>query len=441
MRFTVAVLTLSVLMLASDAGYAQLNTTFGDVFNEILVNRLQLSPGPHGRHFFPGARLADSVLTPALNDLVVANTSSFPLNSTGVGLTFDLSSGIPVPVAGSLGPIFSETRQTLGKGKLSVGFNYTHLALTKLRGLPTEDVRFTFTHQDVSSPPDTILGDAVNESDYIDVYLDMHVTADIYALYASYGVGQHLDVGLAIPISTVRLNGTALAVINSYTYGHEGQANHNFGSDSLNPVLETRVPYDKDAAGIGDIALRVKYDFPEGSGFDVGAVLLELRLPTGKKDDFLGSGRTRIKAVGIFSKSFDQFTPHINIAYQQSPSDKISDEIQYALGFDQRLVPGFSFAADLLGTLQLNTDKTIKLAPGSVPILFTVNRVGPGQYVRNINRSNVPDSPSDNTVSLSMGFRFQPSDQIELLGNVIVPLNDGGLRATVAPTIGVAISM
>jgi hypothetical protein len=41
---------------------------------------------------------------------------------------------------------------------------------------------------------------------------------------------------------------------------------------------------------------------------------------------------------------------------------------------------------------------------------------------------------------LAMGIRFTPSEHLLLLGNIIVPLNDGGLRSNVAPTVGESVN-
>jgi hypothetical protein len=40
----------------------------------------------------------------------------------------------------------------------------------------------------------------------------------------------------------------------------------------------------------------------------------------------------------------------------------------------------------------------------------------------------------------SFGFRAAPSDRIMFLGNVLLSLNDGGLRSSVAPTIGATLT-
>jgi hypothetical protein len=40
---------------------------------------------------------------------------------------------------------------------------------------------------------------------------------------------------------------------------------------------------------------------------------------------------------------------------------------------------------------------------------------------------------------VSVGFRFAPSDNTNILLNALVPLNNAGLRAPIAPTVGISI--
>lgn len=416
------------------AGYAQLNKQFSNIFSEILDKRLRRSVGLHGMHFIEASKEADRLLTPALNSLVVGNISSFPLSSTIPAVTFDFSTGVPVSITETLGPIFSETAQTIGKGRIGIGFNYSYLSLSKYRGLSTEDMRFTFVHQDITQ--DSTLGDNPTENDVIDMLLGLDVNANIFALYATAGVTNNLDVGVAIPIINVSLSGTAVAVINSYTFGRLGQAFHYFGGDSLHPVLNTRVPYDASATGIGDIAVRIKYTIARGRNIDAAA-LVDVRLPTGKEEKFLGTGKTNVKILGILSARVSDFAPHLNFGYEKRSADFQSDRFEFRAGFDHKVLSSLTFAFDLLGTIDVNSSKAIKLFPGTRTV---IDEVPNGEYAREIDLSNIPERDNDNTYSVSAGFKYAPSERVVLLVNLLVPMNDGGLRSSVAPTVGLSMN-
>lgn len=413
---------------------AQVNTVFKNIFDQFLIDDLQLSPGKHGNHFRRAARLADSLLTPALNNLIASNVSSFPLASTSVGVSFDFSTGQPISIVESLGPIFAETGRTLGRGKVNAGVNYTYLGLSNFRGLKTEDMRFTFTHVDLTD--NDMLGDEPNESDIMDVTLGLDANASIFAFFATMGVTKNLDIGVAIPTINVSLSGDATALVSSFTFAAIDTANHHFGSDPLNPVLEKTRNYKETASGIGDLTVRVKYSFLQGAGFNLAA-LLDVRLPTGNKEDFLGTGKTNARLIGILSRKFNDFTPHLNLGYEYRGAELDSDEFEFAAGFDHKLVSGLTFAIDILGEFDLQKEEAISLFPGTE----TITDQAIGQNVRKVDLSNIPERDNDSVINAAFGLRFAPSERVILLGNVLVPLNDGGLRSDLAATVGLAISI
>ncbi|MBP1649392.1 MAG: hypothetical protein H6Q30_2837, partial [Bacteroidetes bacterium] len=170
-----ALATLLLVVLSVEAAQAQLNTVFNSVFHTILTDRLILSPGTHANHFVDAAARAESLLVPALNGLIVGNISSFPLSSTTPGVSFDFSGGQLVSVQEAAGPIFADRATTIGKGRINFGFNATFLDMSRVRGVETEKMRFTFTHEDLDG--DGTLGgpdaQTATEADVIDVTMGM----------------------------------------------------------------------------------------------------------------------------------------------------------------------------------------------------------------------------------------------------------------------------
>ncbi len=422
-------------LLWANASHAQINKVFNNVFREILEQRLSLSPGVHGEHFLEAADLASGLLAPALNGLIASNVAAFPISSATVAtLTFNIDAGRPASSTESLGPILAETAETLGKNKINLEFNYTYLNLAKFRGVPTGDIRFTFTHQDVTN--DGTLGESPNESDTIDLFPGVDVDAGVLAFVATWGVTNDLDFGIAVPIINLRMRGSATSIVNSFTFQNLGAANHHFGADATNPVLQTTVPYDESAAGLGDMALRLKCNWLKGESL-YWASLFEVRLPTGDKNDFLGSGKTSLKLYSILSKRIGHFTPHLNLAFDRRNAAFDSDELEFIAGFDQRIVSGVNFALEISGDFDLNERETIKLFPGSVKI---VDRLATGTRERNLKLSNIPDRNNDNTLNAALGIRVAASERLLFLGNVLVPINDAGLRSTFVTTIGLTSS-
>lgn len=455
-RMFVLVYTLWISTGAPEAR-AQLNDTFGEVFDSYLssTGRIALSGTFHGNHFLPAAELAAQQLAPALSSMITSNISSFPLSATQAGVTFDFSTGTPVPLRESLGPIFAETGETLGQDRLHIGFNLSFLSLDSFRGMPVSDMQFTFAHVDQEpQPPFPVEGEQGNtfgnptwEHDTIDLSLDLDVNATLTVLYASYGLSNRLDLGVALPLVQVSMQGTSRAVIDSYTYGKpannpefEGAA-HRFGGDALNPILEAEEPYDASATGIGDLVLRMKYNFGRRAEASYAA-LVDVRLPTGSEDDFLGSGATSVRLLGIASRQFGDFAPHLNVGYDLRLAERDSDEFEFAAGFDHQLTSGVTLAVDVLGSLDLNADESIALFPGTVTLTeFYENELGTGRLNRTIDLSNIPERDYDHVVDASVGMRAAPSDKVLLLFNLLIPLNDGGLRSRVAPTFGATFTL
>lgn len=414
---------------------AQLNRTFENIFKKFLEEGFEVSPGDHANHYLPAASEANSALAPALNSLIAGNIASFPISSSVAGVTFDFSTGQPVAIQGSLGPIFAENAETLGGGQLLVGFSATHLGLDQFRGVPLEDMRFTFLHQDLGQSG---LGDNPNESDVVDITLGLNAEANIFALYARYGVTSNFDVSLAIPFVDVSMEGKARATVESFTFAL-GAANHFFEGDSLNPALQKDVSYKESAAGIGNIALQLKYRLPLDASLGVGA-LIDVRVPTGDEGDFLGTGSASVRGLLLLSRSFGTFNPHLNIGYDYRNAAFDSDELEVTLGFDQKLTEGLTFALDFLGEFDLQKSEAVKLLPGAVVIVDQVPPERRSRTTRIIKRSNIPDQNHDHTINAALGLRIAPTDNFQILGNLIVPLQNDGLRSDIATTLGLALS-
>jgi hypothetical protein len=431
-RICIAIIVLYLLLVVPLS--AQLNTIFDTIFDTILREGFILSPGEHGEHFFPAADLSSEALAPALNTLIVSNISTFPLSSTVPGVGFDFSTGRPVSVRESLGPVFGETAETLGEGRMVLGFNATHLNLNRFRGIPTDQMQFTFTHEDVEEPG---LGDSPNESDILHLNLGLKPRAYIFAFFGTYGIANNFDVSIAIPFVQVTLEGEAHAVIESFTLAALGTANHYFGGDSLNPILDKSVPYSGQANGIGDIAMRFKYRLPFITNIGM-AVLADIRIPTGNENNFLGTASMNVRLTMITSRRFGDFTPHINVGYEFRGSARESDKIVLTGGFDQKIVTGITLSAGFFGLFDLDSDKTIELFPGVVTITDRSPITG-ATHTRYIPLSNVPDRTFDHIMNFSFGMRLALWERFQLV-NVLVPVNEGGLRSGVVPTLGYSLS-
>ncbi len=405
------------------------------IFDYVLEDALELSPGNHANHYLP-SRVASSQRTiDALSNFIGTNVSTFPISSTATGLTFDFSSGVPVPVRTSAGPIFAERAKTLGRSKLNIGANVSYLSLSSVRGVNTEDITVNMFHQDVAGPG---LGDLDFEYDYIALDMNLDLDAVVFATYATYGITDRIDVGVAIPVVNVSMTASPWAQMNSYTYSKNGEADHYFGGSETNPTLNIAVPdVDETATGLGDIAVRAKAHLLQGTNADV-AGLIEARLPTGDEEKFLGTGDASIKLGAIVSGSYNGFNPHANLAYTIRTSDLDRDEVELTFGYDQKLGDKLTIAGEWIGAYEVGAEIAELQFPEPVHI-GPDGSAGNATYV--IPSTSIPSYSADHIINTSFGIKYTPQPNVLLLANLIFPINNGGLRSDVIPTVGVEFNL
>ena len=366
-------------------------------------------------------------LTLFLQSAIALGIANVPAPSAGSGETFRLSAlGVPVrSEEKSLGPIFAERALTLGKGNLLVGANVTDLHFQSLRGISLEDLQLNVMQRDLppAGPP---LGNPTIEQTYLAVTTRMALDARVANLFLSYGVTDRLDLSVLVPIAHLSLSGFSEAEI-VIGEGQDPAAGFSFGGPAGDPRLRdfNEVPPAK-ATGLGDISLRGKYRFSEIESRWGLALLGDLRLPTGREEDFLGSPGAWIQGLGILSlEAGAGFTPHINSGFVFRSGEGQRNAVNFALGFDHRTSDRITFAAEILSQVPL----------GSNPFVQEEVVIGDAQGIQTtILSSNIPtlrDSQFDGAVGVKLRL-----GKLALLGNAIVPLNDGGLRGDVLWTVG-----
>jgi len=453
-----------IFLFAPNQLDAQIEAEFQGLVDKFLTLDID-GPGEHGGHFKPAAEIAKGSLVSSLDQLIASSISSFPLNSTTAGVTFDFSTGQPVSIRESLGPIFAETAKTLGKGKMNFGMNFTSLNFKKLRGLDTREIRFNFYHENVpmsESYRDYInysgerFGDSPNESDVMNVKLDLNLAASIFVFYLTAGITEKLDVSVALPLVGLTLSGTPRATFSSFTLASGGNANHNFGQEEDGtPILSLDYEeFGNETNGglrVGDLALRLKYRILQ-EGLNVGA-LLDVRVPIGGEDISLSTGKSNVRLLALFSKKIDDFTPHLNVGYDYRGDELDSNEFEFVIGFDQKITSGLTFAFDVLGEIDLEDDLVSRdggsrlATQDDITSIFDhkliTNDDGSNQLLlseRLLEDSNIPNI-NDHILNAAFGLRFAPTDRLQILANILVPLNDGGLRPDFATTFGLSLAL
>ncbi|MPZ19039.1 MAG: hypothetical protein GEV06_14160 [Luteitalea sp.] len=356
------------------------------------------TPDDHTRHFVTGTDLTP---VPAeLNAALALQVTTFPVNlawqgrpSTALDGDAEDPARLPVPRSS-----FAERATTLGQDSLSFGFVQQSLHYRALDGLDIEDgeIRFFLQHNDCCGPGDapsspTDLRPAF-ERDVLEEALSVDIDRNVFAFLLNYGVADHLDVGIVVPLVKVDVR-TRVTSRLWRTASANSPTTHKF--DPLE--LQHRTSYASgDAAGLGDLVLHGKYRFLETAGGGMAASL-NVTLPTGEAEELLGSGVTRTEGRVIWSERFGRVGTHVNASYTRStgelpaaydaPADAASadvvrppvdltvpDEIGAVAGVDIPLVRRVAVSADVVmrhlrGLSRLAAGETTfpSRGPGALP--------------------------------------------------------------------------
>lgn len=341
-----------------------------------------------------------------MNNLIGAQVSSFPLGSSAGGFswTFDPALGSFNRVSPSFGPVFSERALTIGKNRLNVGINYQRGTFDNLeaKDLRGGDIKF-YTGANLGT-----FGVFFEDS------LDLKLTTDTVGLFATYGVTDRLDLGIAIPIMNVQMRASLTTRIGNTVDGVNQE-----------PIFAPEVVSDS-ASGIGDIVIRGKYSLwkARGGGLALG---VDWRLPTGDEEELLGIAGAQGKFYLAASSAHGKISPHFNLGLTVSGDTEAArspetvvfdppDEIGYAGGVDFAVTPRFTVVGDIVGRTLRDTDR-YDLRLVDVPTEFG------GPY-----REWNTEEGSLKLLLGSVGVKLNPFSRSLISFNVLFPLNDRGLR-------------
>jgi hypothetical protein len=383
----------------------------------------------HGDHFVPAAVASNGTVISFLTNSIGSNVANVPVSATSGGSTFSFQGGVPTRTSTSAGPIFGERAQTLGRGRVLAGLARTGVHFKTLRGVDLDNIRFTFTHANsdfpgcdsVANGDCSLLGVPTLENETIDLNLRLDVRLTVTAFLLTYGITDRVDIGVALPLVSISLDGTSNAQINPFG---PPPAVHFFGGTPDNPILTASRTIDGSSTGLGDVDARVKINLRRGEPLSV-AVLGDVRFPTGSESNLLGSGAFAVRGLAIMSAHFGDFSPHANLGYLYRGGDFETDAVLATVGFDHLLAPWATLAVDVISQLQVG-DSPLQI-PGPVNI--------EAPYQRTIIPTVIPDS-RDDIVDGSLGVKLTAAPGLVLVGNGGWSLNRGGLRPDVIWTAG-----
>jgi hypothetical protein len=416
-------LTTALVILTAAAAPAAAQSSLSDQFSHLFTFGscgeplcLDVNAAVHGQHFNPDIVQGENNLLGFLTGAIATSLGNLPFTAASGGVTFRFENGVPVATSVSAGPIYGERAQTLGRGRVLFGMNLTGISMDNIRGVPLNDLNLVFTHQNVGDPA---LGDPEFERDIIEVNLDMQLKLLVTSVFASVGLADNLDLGVLVPLVRASLTGSSQAQVVPF----DRPTPHQFGTQSSQSDVATSSS-DASATGIGDIALRLKANLFQGPSLGFGAIA-DVRLPTGAEEDFLGSGATNVRVLGVLSGRSGNFSPHLNAGFAYRSGTNQNNSMLATIGFDHLLSESVSIAADVITDLELGESKL--LLPE--PVVFTA------PTVTTVSLTDIPNQ-KDNFVDASFGMKAQLPGDIRAVANILFPLADAGLSPKFLWTFG-----
>lgn len=332
--------------------------------------------------------------------------SLFPVpSSVGViSYTFNEATGTYERVEGPLGPVLAERGTTSGKGSFNFTLGYSTAEFRQLNGNDT--VNFALEHCLRES---CLLGndpDLPIYKDFIDVELRMRLRTEALVASFVYGATDSIDVGLIVPYLQNDLTIEANAEIIKQPGSIEGV--HNFDISVETPRQFGQMS----KGGIGDVIARAKFRLAENAPLDAAA-LVDVKFPSGEEENFLGSGDLTVKTTLAASRTGTRFIPHLNLGLEVNTSSTDLSFFDYRLGTEILVTPRLTLTADLIGLIR-----------PELPDEFFVESVD----LQLVDRSEIDGS---------LAAKYRLTDRAVAIVDLLVPLNESGLRPDSSLTFGV----
>ena len=356
---------------------------------------------------------------------------------SGVVIGFNKRLAVPEDITENLGTILTERGNTVGKYKLFVGFTYQRFVFDTVDGTKLSNLPIVFSQAATAQQGEQV-GYAQNS---------LGANINQYTGIIAFGLTDRIDVSAIIPFERISVsagyNNLIKASVPSTGCNYNGQTNV-CGPSSTFPSNAVA----GSASGFGDVILIGKATVLSGERSKLAAGL-ETRFPTGDVYNLLGTGAYGFKPYVVFSRFSGRFTPHANFGYQwngfsvlrlnplNNASLRLPDTLDFSAGLDLGLVPRkLSVVADFVGQHYFDAPRITAAAAATGLTPDTTGLTGP---LANTQLKTIGVSTSSyNVDNMSVGVKFSPKGNLIFAANVLLKLNDAGLRARFVPLAGIS---
>ncbi|MBI4909358.1 MAG: hypothetical protein HY820_37410 [Acidobacteria bacterium] len=394
----------------------------------------------------------------AFNLGIATQLSALPIASPASGVLFrqDEATGALIPSADSLGTILTERAETIGKRRFYLGFSRQQIRFNKIEGESMGTSRILYAGGDATNITQNGRAQTIAPVVY-DVNMDVRLDQNV--AFLTYGLTNRVDVSAALTWvnATVSAYGYRAKMYNSGNPGDNGTcwcaATLNLAASQNDPNLglaglETG-PFGsarRSSSGIGDTLFRVKGTALERRRY-VLAVGADLRVPTGDAYNYHGSGAVSFKpfaALSVHSRSIGRvrFSPNFNIGYQVSGSSvltgdpltgekiRLPDQFLWSAGTGITVSKRMTFVVDVLQNRLINANR-----------LVSTSVSGRGSAGGTANGfALTPAKQSYNMSNGSFGVKVKMVGNMVFTANMLMALDNNGMRDRVVPLFGVGYS-
>ncbi len=353
-----------------------------------------------------------------LDAAIASQAGLFPLASPASGIVYTTDPALQITAPSgtdSFGPVMFERGETLHRGKMFIAVTFQNFQFSNMDGVNLKDIPAYF------QLPNQTLPTYVDTSSRVDLKINQ------FAIYATYGITNRIDVSIAVPFLDVKLGATSTCESAAQVGGGTGSCQFTLS----NGTTATTVTKSSSATGIGDLVFRAKASLWQGERLRVAAAA-DVRVPTGDQLNFLGSGAVGVRPF-VAASWRGRAAPHVDFGYQwngnsniaslEGPgtSAKLPNNVFYVAGLDARVVKRLTLSADYLGQH-----------------VFDVLRQGI-QVQQDTGFSGIYTSPgSFNTNYVSVGGKINPVGNLLVTVNCFFKLDNNGLHNKPAPMIGLS---
>jgi hypothetical protein len=372
------ILLVPALLLGS-ARPALAQESLSGVLSFLLVNR-SIPTGDFARDAQAAAAMRDAVI-----GLLQAEISTVPLSSPASGFTYRLDPelGIHVRASDSFGPFFLERSLTSGARQMSVGVGFTQADFVDIDGRSLRNGTLVATASQFAGEP--VPFDAET--------LTLRVRTRTATMSATAGLTDRLDVSAMVPFVRVSFSGERLDIYRG------------------TPYLQASAV--AASSGVGDVALRAKYNVWRQGASGV-AVAGEVRLPTGDKENLLGTGSTVItpRVIGSYEPRAWGVHGSFGVAFGGP-----STTVDYGGAVTLSATPRLTLVGEFLGR-RINEGGRL------------IDVIEPHPTLIDVQTLRLSATSESTTRSLfSVGFRWNVAGRGLISGNVLRPVSTAGLNA------------